>query len=347
MGIIKDELIEIKEKYSNDRRTMIKSAIDDIDDEDLIEEEEVIITLTNQGYIKRIPANTYKVQNRGGKGVVGMATKDDDFVQDLFVTSTHDNILFFTNKGRVYMKKAYEIKDATRQSKGQAIINLLPLQVDEKVTQVLPININDKEQFIVFATKEGKIKKTSIDEFTNIRSSGIIALSLNEDDELIAARVVEEGNEAVVVTAEGQSIIFMIEDVRSMGRNASGVKAITLNKDDFVVDLSIKDDNEYLFTVTENGFGKKTLLKHYNIQKRGGKGVKTYKITKKTGKIVATKLVNLDDEIILVSAKGDIIRLLVKDISTLGRHTQGVILKKVKNDDEKIVACAKYIADME
>lgn len=347
MGIIKDELTEIKEKYGDDRRTKIRPAIYDIEDEDLIEEEEVIITLTNQGYIKRIPADTYKVQNRGGKGVVGMATKDDDFVQDLFVTSTHDNILFFTNKGRAYMKKAYEIKDAKRQSKGQAIINLLPLQTNEKVTQVLPITINDKEQFIVFATKAGKIKKTSIKEFANIRTSGIIALSLNEDDELIAVRVVEEGNEAVVVTAEGQSIIFKIEDVRSMGRNAAGVKAITLNKDDFVVDLSIIDDNEYLFTVTENGFGKKTLLKHYNVQKRGGKGVKTYKITKKTGKIVAIKLVNMDDEIILVSAKGDIIRLLVKDISTLGRHTQGVILKKVKNDDEKIVACAKYIADME
>lgn len=347
MGIIKDELTEIKEKYGDDRRTKIRPAIDDIEDEDLIEEEEVIITLTNQGYIKRIPADTYKVQNRGGKGVVGMATKDDDFVQDLFLTSTHDNILFFTNKGRVYMKKAYEIKDAKRQSKGQAIINLLPLQADEKVTQVLPININENEQFIVFATKEGKIKKTSIDEFTNIRTSGIIALTLNEDDELIAARVVEEGNEAVIVTAEGQSIIFKIEDVRSMGRNAAGVKSITLNKDDFVVDLSILDENEYLFTVTENGFGKKTLLKHYNVQKRGGKGVKTYKITKKTGKIVATKLVNMDDEIILVSAKGDIIRLLVKDISTLGRHTQGVILKKVKKDDEKIVACAKYITDME
>ncbi|MDO4604377.1 MAG: DNA gyrase subunit A [Helcococcus sp.] len=347
MGIIKDELTEIKEKYGDDRRTKIRPAIDDIEAEDLIEEEEVIITLTNQGYIKRIPADTYKVQNRGGKGVVGMATKDDDFVQDLFLTSTHDNILFFTNKGRVYMKKAYEIKDAKRQSKGQAIINLLPLQADEKVTQVLPININENEQFIVFATKEGKIKKTSIDEFTNIRTSGIIALTLNEDDELIAARVVEEGNEAVIVTAEGQSIIFKIEDVRSMGRNAAGVKSITLNKDDFVVDLSILDENEYLFTVTENGFGKKTLLKHYNVQKRGGKGVKTYKITKKTGKIVATKLVNMDDEIILVSAKGDIIRLLVKDISTLGRHTQGVILKKVKKDDEKIVACAKYITDME
>lgn len=347
MGIIKDELNEIKEKYSDDRRTKIRPAIDDIEDEDLIEEEEVIITLTNQGYIKRIPADTYKVQNRGGKGVVGMATKDDDFVQDLFVTSTHDNILFFTNKGRVYMKKAYEIRDAKRQSKGQAIINLLPLQSDEKVTQVLPIVLNDGEQFIVFATKEGKIKKTNIEEFANIRTSGIIALTLNEDDELIAARVVEKGNEAVVVTSDGQSIMFSMDDVRPMGRNAAGVKAITLNKDDFVVDLSILDDNEYLFNVTENGFGKKTLLKHYNVQRRGGKGVKTYKTTKKTGKIVATKLVNMDDEIILVSAKGDIIRLLVKDISTLGRHTQGVILKKVKKDDEKIVACAKYIADIE
>lgn len=343
MKIIKDELNEIKEKYGDKRRTKIRPAIDDIEDEDLIEEEEVIITLTNQGYIKRTPADTYKVQNRGGKGVTGMATKDDDFVQDLFVTSTHDNILFFTNKGRVYMKKAYEIKDAKRQSKGQAIINLLPLLKDEKVTQVLPLVTNDNEQYIVFATKNGKIKKTNTDQFENIRNSGIIALVLNDGDELIGARVVEKGKDAVIVTAHGQSIMFDLEDIRPYGRNSAGVKAITLNKDDFVVDLSIIDENEYLFTVTENGFGKKTLLKHYNIQNRGGKGVKTYKVTDKTGNIVASKLVNLDDEIILVSAKGDIIRLLVKDISTLGRHTQGVILKKVKNDDEKIVACAKHI----
>lgn len=346
MGIIKEELLEIKEKYGDKRRTKIRASVGEIDEEELIEEEEVLITLTSQGYIKRLPADTYKVQNRGGKGVSGMTTKEDDFVQDLFVTSTHDNILFFTNQGRVYSKKAYQIKEGKRQSKGQAIINLLSLQKDEKVSAVIPLKDED-DKYIVLATSKGKIKKTSADNFRNIRQNGLLAVTLNQDDQLIAARVVDSNQKAVLVTSNGMSILFSLENIRAMGRQASGVKAITLNEGDKVVDLSILDDNEYLFIVTENGYGKKTLLKHYNVQNRGGKGLKTYKITEKTGKIVASKLVNQDDDIMLVSANGEIIRLNAKDISTIGRTTQGVILKKVKNEDEKIVAAAKYIADVD
>lgn len=348
-NVIKEELTEIKEKYSDERRTKIIPDEGEIDIEELIEEEEVLITLTNQGYIKRLPADTYKVQNRGGKGVSGMTTKDDDFVQDLFVTSTHNNILFFTNKGRVYVKKAYQIKEGKRQAKGQAIINLLPLQPGEKVSAVIPVTGIEKETYLVLATRDGKIKRTPASDFENIRSSGIIAISLNDGDELIAAREIEEEQDkyAVAVTSLGQSIIFSFDDVRPMGRNAAGVKAITLNEGDKVVDLAILEDEEYLFTVTENGYGKKTLLKHYKPQKRGGKGVRTYKITKKTGNLVAAKLIDADDEIMLVSANGEVIRLSAKDISTVGRSTQGVILKKVRTDDEKIVAAAKYIAEVE
>ncbi|MFM1525290.1 MULTISPECIES: DNA gyrase subunit A [Helcococcus] len=347
MGIIKGELLEIKEKYSDERRTRIKRDVEEVDEEDLIEEEEVIITLTNQGYIKRLPADTYKVQNRGGRGVTGMTTKEDDFVQNLFVTSTHDNILFFTNKGKVFKKKAFEIKEGKRQSKGQAIINILQLTQDEKVSAVIPVKEQDDDKFIILATKEGKIKRIEASEFYNIRTTGIIAITLNEGDELIGAREVDPDTNVLMVTENGQSIIFNLKDVRPMGRTAQGVKGISLNKGDNVVDLSVIDKNEYIFIVTEKGYGKKTLIKYYSPQNRGGKGVKTYKLTPKTGKIVASKLVNQEDQIILVSANGEIIRLNVKDISTMGRTTQGVRLKKVRSDEENIVACAKYIEEVE
>ena len=345
IAVIKEELLEIKEKFGDERRTKIVPAEGDFDEEELIEEEEVLITLTNQGYIKRLPADTYKVQNRGGRGVSGMTTKDDDFVQDLFVTSTHNNILFFTNKGRVYVKKAYQIREGKRTSKGQAIINILPLQAGEKVSAVVPVSGVEKDTYLVLATKHGKIKKTHSEEFENIRTSGIIAISLEDDDELIAAREVEDNQLAVSVTSLGQSIVFNLDSVRPMGRSAKGVKMISLNKEDFVVDLSIYEDQEYLFTVTENGYGKKTLFRHYKEQNRGGKGVRTYKITNKTGNLIASKLVNMDDEIMLVSANGQVIRLSSKDISTVGRATQGVILKRVKEEGDKIVAAAKYIAE--
>lgn len=349
MDLIKEELLEIKEKFADERKTKIKPDVDELDEEDLIEEEEVIITLTNQGYIKRLPADTYKVQNRGGRGVTGMTTRDDDFVQSLFVTSSHSNIFFFSNKGRVYQKRAFEIKEGKRQSKGQAIINILQLDSDEKISQVIPSSGYEDNKYIVLVTKNGKIKRMKASELENIRTTGIIAMTLQEDDELIAAREVEDENDVniLMVTQNGQSIIFDVEDVRPMGRTAQGVKGITLSDGDRVVDCAIIEGEEYIFTVTEKGYGKKTLLKHYSSQKRAGKGVKTYKITEKTGKIVSSKLIDMEDQIILVSANSEVIRLNVKDISTMGRTTQGVRLKKVKNDEENIVACAKYIEDEE
>lgn len=347
MDLIKQELLEIKENFADGRLTRIKSAVNDVEEEDLIEEEEVIITLTNQGYIKRLPADTYKVQNRGGRGVTGMTTKDDDFVQNLIVTNTHATILFFTNKGRVYKKRAFEIKEGKRQSKGQAIINILQLDIDESISAVIAIDEFDEDKFIVLATRDGKIKRMSSSEFLNIRTTGIIAITLTEGDELIAAREVQDDSKILMVTENGQSIIFEMDDVRPMGRTAQGVKGITLSKNDKVVDSAIIDDNEYIFIVTEKGYGKKTLIKHYKAQKRSGKGVKTYKLTDKTGKIVSTKLVNMEDQVLLVSANSEVIRLNVKDISTMGRATQGVRLKKVRSDDENIVACAKYIEEAE
>ncbi|MGF0040242.1 DNA gyrase subunit A [Peptoniphilaceae bacterium SGI.131] len=347
LDLIKEELNEIKEKYGDRRRTKIRAAVDEIDVEDLIEDEEVLITLTKGGYIKRLPADTYKVQNRGGKGVMGMTTKEDDFVENLFVTNTHDTILFFTNKGRVYSKKAYEIQEGRRQSKGQAIINILQLEKDERVQAVFPIKDIEEDFYIVLATRKGTIKKMTSDNFQRIRPSGLIAITLQEDDELIGAKHISDNTDVFMVTEQGQSIMFNLKDVRPIGRTAQGVRGIKLGQGDNVVGLSLVDDNEYLLVVSENGYGKKTLLSNYHVQNRGGKGVKTYKITKKTGKLVSSQIVNMEDEIIMVSANGDVIRLKVRDVSTKGRDTQGVILKDVKSEDNKIVAVTKYIEDVE
>lgn len=351
LDLIKEELLELKEKYGDARRTEIRPDEDEIDIEDLINEEDVLITLTRQGYIKRLPADTYKVQNRGGKGVIGLTTKDDDFVENLFVTSTHDDILFFTNQGRVYSKKAYEIQEGRRQAKGQAIINILQLEKDEKVQAVFPVRIDDSVDLtkisVVLATRNGTIKRMSADNFKNIRTNGLRAITLVDGDELIGARYTSEETQIMIVTAKGQSIMFNLEDLRSIGRTAQGVRGIKLNKDDYVVSVGFVDENKYLLVISEMGYGKKTLINNYTVQGRGGKGVKTYKITKKTGNIISAHLVNLDDEVILVSGKGDVIRLALRDISTQGRATQGVKLKDVKNEEDKIVAACKYIEEME
>ncbi len=352
MNLIKEELNELKEKYADPRRSKIRPDIGEIEIEDLIDEEDVLITLTRQGYIKRLPADTYKVQNRGGRGVIGLTTKEDDFVEDLFITSTHDTILFFTNQGRVYSKKAYEIQEGKRQAKGQAIINILQLEKGEKVQAVFPIKTDDpnvklEELDVVFVTKNGLIKKITADNFSNIRSSGIRAITLVEDDELIGAKYTGKDSQVMLVTEQGQSIMFPLDDLRPLGRTARGVKGITLNKGDHVVSVSLVEDNKYLLIVSELGYGKKTLMTNYKSQSRGGKGVRTYKITKKTGQVVSAHVVNMDDEIMLVSAKGDVIRLAVRDISTQGRATQGVKLKEVRSDEDRIVAACKYIEEME
>lgn len=345
LNIIKEELNEIKEKFKDERRTKIKPREDEINIEELIEEEDVVITLTKQGYIKRIPEDTYKVQNRGGKGVVALTTKEDDYVDSLFVTSTHNDILFFTNKGRVYRLKAYEIPEGKRQAKGQNIINLLELLHGETVNAVIPIPKGEitKEDYFIMTTKKGIIKKTSVEYFKSIRKVGIKAINLVDDDELIQVRISDGEDFSIIVTKKGQAIKFPLSDIREIGRNGQGVKAIKLDIDDEVVSMNLETEGKHLLIISEFGYGKRTSISSYKSQNRGGKGVKTYKVTEKTGFVVSSKMVNSTDEIIVLSQSGGIIRILVKDIPIKGRDTQGVIIKDVNKDDDKIVAVAKYV----
>lgn len=341
--IIKEEILEIKEKYGDPRRTRIMHSANDIDIEDMIEEEDVVITLTHFGYIKRTPEYTYKTQKRGGKGIIALTTREEDFVEDLYITSTHDTILFFTNKGKVFSLKAYEIPEGGRQAKGTAIINLLNLTGDEKVSAIVPIDKNTIESNLVFITKEGIIKKTRLDNFENIRKNGIIAISLRDSDELIGVRKTDGNREIIVVTKKGMSIRFDENDVREMGRNAMGVKAISLKDNDQVVAMELVEEGKKLLVISEYGFGKRTSLDEYKTQNRGGKGLITYHIREKTGDIVSAKVVDDNDELLMISFTGTIIRLIAKDISIMGRSTQGVTLMKMK--DDRVVAVAKYVEE--
>ena len=347
LNIIKEELSEIKEKFGDDRRTEIKPNFDEIEIEELIKEEDVVITLTKQGYIKRIPSDTYKVQNRGGKGVVALTTKEDDYVDSLFVTSTHSLILFFTNKGRVYKLKAYEIPEGKRQAKGQNIINLLELMHGEKVNAVIPVKDAGSDEYLIMATKKGTIKRTSVELFKAIRKVGMKAINLVDDDELIQVRVSTVEDSAMLVTKKGLAIKFELSDIREIGRTGQGVRGIKLDKDDEVVSMNLASEGKHLLVISEYGYGKRTLASNYKVQNRGGKGVKTYKVTDKTGFVVSSKMVNPSDEIIVLAQSGGIIRLLVKDIPVKGRDTQGVIIKDVNKDEDKIVAVAKYVNDVE
>lgn len=342
--IIEDELLEIKEKYADSRRTRIMPSYDDIDIEDMIEEENVIITLTHHGYIKRLPEETYKTQRRGGKGIIALTTREEDFVETIFITSTHDTILFFTNEGRVYSMKAYEIPEGRRQSKGINIINLLELKGREKVTAVIPIKEYDPKNSLALVTKQGIIKKVKIEHFVNIRRTGIIAISLKEDDELISVRKTDGNRDLILVTEQGIAIKFNEKDVRDMGRNAIGVKGINLNKGDNVVSMDIAEKGKYLLVVSEYGYGKRTSIDEYKTQRRGGKGVKTYNLKEKTGRLVSGRVVDEDDEVMMISISGNIIRLKVKDISEMGRTTQGVTLMRI-NDNDKVVSVAKYVEE--
>lgn len=344
LNIIKEELLEIKEKYGDMRKTRIMPSADEINVEDMIEEEDVVITLTHFGYIKRMPEGTYRPQRRGGKGIIALTTREEDFVEDLFITSTHDTLLFITNKGKVYSLRAYEVPDAGRQAKGTAIINLLNLSSDEKVSSIIPIKEFNKECNLVFVTKKGIIKKTSLEQFTNIRKNGIIAIGLREDDELISVKMTDGKRELILVTKKGMAIRFSEDDVREMGRNATGVKAITLNNDDIVVAMELVEKGKYLLVISEKGFGKRTSLDEYKTQIRGGKGLITYNIKDKTGDIVSAKVIYENDEIMMISQSGIIIRLNTNDISAMGRNTQGVTLMKIDEDD-KVVAVAKYVGD--
>ncbi|WP_027626042.1 DNA gyrase subunit A [Clostridium lundense] len=346
LNIIREELNEIKNKYGDDRRTQIQKNINEINIEDLIQEEEVVITLTQSGYIKRISADTYSSQKRGGKGIQAMTTKEDDFVEKVFVTSTHSDLLFFTNSGRVYKLKAYEIPDAGRTAKGTNIVNLVPLNPGENVKEVISIREKIEDGFLIMATKRGIIKKTFLKEFSSIRKNGLNAINLREDDELLKVKVTKGDAEIIMVTQNGYAIRFSEKDIRPMGRTATGVKAITLREDDIAVSMDIMVEDEYVLIVSENGFGKRTPVSEYNIQKRGGKGIITYKVADKTGKIVAARVVKDSDELMLINSSNTAIRICVSDISVTSRNAMGVTLMRT-DKGEKVLAIAKINTEEE
>ena len=342
IDLIETELNEIKEKYGDERRTKLAPDEGEIDIEELIEEEDILITLTNDGYIKRLPVDTYKVQNRGGKGISAANTKEDDYIKRIMTTNTHEDLLFFTSFGRVYSLKGYAIPEGSRTSRGQAIINILSLNSGEKITEIMPLSELSEEDQIVLQTQNGKIKKTDANNFTSIQRNGIIAIGLEEGDKLISARHIEKEEELIISTKNGMTIQFNTEDVRSMGRQARGVRAIKLAEDDEVVAMNIRGEETYLLVVTENGFGKKTSFNNFKNQNRGGKGIRCHKVTEKTGFVVDTIPVDIDEDIMMVSLRGDIIRIRAKDVSTTGRNTMGVTLKNMKDDKDRIVSVTKY-----
>ena len=336
--IIKEELLEIKEKYGDERLTKIVAAEGEIDDEDLIKEEQNVITLTHFGYVKRMPIDMYKSQKRGGKGIAGMATREEDFVKKIFTASTHDTILFFSNKGKVYTLKGYELPEAGRTAKGTAIVNLLRLDQGEKITAVIPIANFAKGKYLLMSTKNGMIKKTALSEYSSVRKNGLLGITLKENDQLIGVRLTDGEDDVVLVTSHGMSITFSEKDVRPIGRVSQGVIGIKLDDDDFVIGMEsiISRENATLLAITENGFGKRTELDEYRVQTRGGKGILTYKITAKTGNIVGIRITTDEEDVMIITENGTIIRLEVKDINILGRTTQGVTL--MRTNEGKVVS---------
>ena len=338
--IIKEELLEIKEKYGDERLTKIVAAEGEFNEEDLIKEEQMVVALTHFGYIKRMPIDTYKSQRRGGKGISGIATREEDFVKQIFTTSTHDTVLFFSNKGKLYRLRGYEIPEAGRTAKGTAIVNLLSLDAGEKISAVIPISDFEEGKYLLMATKNGLIKKTPLQEYNSSRKTGLLAINLKDDDELIDVRLTDGEDNVVLVTSKGMCITFDEKDVRPVGRSAQGVLGIRLDDDDFVIGMeSILGSNKAatLLAITENGFGKRTELDEYRVQNRGGRGVITYKITPKTGNIVGIRIVSEDEDVMLITNSGTIIRINVKDVSILGRATQGVTLMRTSGE-EKVVS---------
>lgn len=339
--IIRNELLEIKEKYGDERKTEITHGEGDIDIESLIKEETNVVTLTHFGYVKRIAADVYRSQKRGGKGLTAMNTREEDFVEQLFVTSTHDYIMFFTNTGKAFRLKAYELPEASRTSKGTAIVNLLQLAQGEKIAAVIPVKDYSSDLYVLMATKNGLIKKTKLEEYSNIRKTGIQGITLKEDDELIDVRLTDGSNDIIMVTQSGLSIRFAEEEVRAVGRTSMGVKGITLSKDDKVIGMEpIADNKDYILAITENGFGKRTEVEEYRCQGRAGKGILTYKTTSKTGHIIGIKVVNDTDDVMMITDTGVVIRINVKDISVLGRNTQGITLMRT-SDGGKVMNIAK------
>ncbi|ACX62318.1 DNA gyrase subunit A [Paenibacillus sp. FSL H8-0457] len=339
LQIINDELQEIKERFADERRTEITVGEDSILDEDLIPREEVIITITHTGYIKRLPANTYRSQKRGGRGVVGMDTKSEDFVEHLFVTNSHHYLMFFTDKGKAYRLKAYEIPELSRTARGTPIINLIQIEQGESINAVIPVENFDSDNYLFFATRQGVVKKTPLEDYVNIRKGGLIAINLREDDSLIEVKLTDGQQEIIMGTAQGMSIRFKESDVRSMGRSATGVKGITLDDNDEVIGMDVVDQELDILIVTTKGYGKRTPASDYRSQTRGGKGIKTINITEKNGPVVALKVVKSEEDLMIITASGTIIRTSMEGISTMGRYAQGVKLINIREDDAVGTVC--------
>ena len=341
-AIIREELLEVKHKHGDERRTEIVRGSDfDIEDEDLIPEEQVIITLTNNGYIKRQPISTYRSQNRGGRGVQGMGTHDDDYVKELLSTSTHDHLLFFTSKGKVYQKKAYTIPEYGRTAKGLPIVNIIEIAQDEYISAIIPVKEFNDEEFLFFATRSGVLKRTALSAFGHIRTNGLIALSLREDDELIGVRKTSGNDDIIIASSGGKAVWFEETEVRPMGRTAAGVRGIFLEEGEVAVGMEMVTMDQEILVVTENGFGKRTSIQEYRKTKRGGKGVKTLTITEKNGTLVAMKAVNGDEDLLIVTNKGVIIRTPIHQISQTGRATQGV--KLIRLTDDQLVSSVAVV----
>ena len=336
LGVIKSELIEVRDKFGDARRTEITEAYTELEMEDLIAREDVVVTMSHNGYIKRLPVTTYKAQRRGGRGVTGMATREEDFVEHLFVTNTHDTLLFFTNKGKVYSLKGYELPEAQRQAKGTAIVNLIEVEPGEAVTALMPVSKFADDVYVMMATSGGTAKKTELTAFSNIRRTGIIAISLAPEDNLIGVKLTEGEDEVILVTRDGMCIRFPHDDVRSMGRTAAGVKGISLDHGDEVVGMDIARDTADVLIITNNGYGKRTPVSEYRAQRRGGKGLKAMGLTPKTGRIAGVKLVREENELMLMTSLGYVIRFQISDISRMGRYAQGVKAMALEQDDEVV-----------
>lgn len=346
MGVVKEELLVIKEKFADPRRTEIAQSEEDISIEDLIANEDIVVTITHNGYIKRLPVTTYKSQRRGGKGITGINTKEEDFVEHLFITSTHDHVLFFTNQGRVYQLRGFDIPEASRQARGIAIVNLIPLNPGEKINTYIPVQDFREDQYLLMCTRNGIVKKTALSEYANNRRSGLIGINLDEGDEVIGVRRTDGEREIIIFTGHGQSLRFSETEIRPMGRTTRGVKGINLRPGDQVVGMDVIRNDADLLVITENGYGKRTPFDQYRIQARGGIGIKTLNRTPKTGEVIGGGVVYPEHELMLINASGMVIRVTVSDISALGRNTQGVKLMHLGEDD-RIVAVARVVSRQE
>ncbi len=336
LSVVRGELLEVRRKYADERRTEIASVAEEIDPEDLIQEEDMVVTLTHFGYVKRLPTNTYRSQNRGGKGVSGMSTRDEDYAEQLLVMSTHEDLMFFTNRGRVYQIKCYEIPEAGRTARGTAIVNLLQLEGGEKVTAMIRIPAGAQESYLIMATRLGLIKKTALSEFQNLRRTGLIAIVLREEDELMGVELTDGEQQILLATQGGMAIRFGEGDIRAMGRVSMGVKSMDLAEGDEVVGLAVYEEGAHVLSVTENGYGKRTEIDDYRLQSRGGKGILAMKLSERSGKLAAQLIVHPDEDLMLITDDGVIIRLPVDGIPVLGRNTQGVRIMRVSNESRVV-----------